>query len=72
MSIIVREYNKNDIEEMRAIRNEVVREGHAFPQTDELDFTAAETFFAKQSYCGAAADKESGEYEDIIPHYISL
>lgn len=63
MPITVREYNKNDkndIEEMCAIWNEVVREGNAFPQTNELDFAAAETFFAEQSYCGVAEDKESG------------
>ncbi len=50
---------------MTAIWNEVVREGRAFPQTDELTEAQAEEFFASQSYCGVA--EQRGE---IVALYI--
>ena len=37
MSIIVREFDKNDMEAMVEIWNEVVENGVAFPQTELLD-----------------------------------
>ena len=36
MKAIVREYQREDVPAMRAIWNEVVAEGAAFPQTEEL------------------------------------
>ena len=38
MSITVREYGENDIKGMISVWNEVVSDGVAFPQTEELDF----------------------------------
>lgn len=45
---------------MRAIWNEVVAEGAAFPQTEELTPRQAEEFFVSQSSCGVAEDPEMG------------
>lgn len=59
MNIIVRKYNKNDIEEMNRIWNEVVEEGIAFPQTQLLDKNSGEKFFAEQTCCSVAEDKDS-------------
>lgn len=60
MSITVREYGENDINGMISVWNEVVRDGVAFPQTEELDFESGKKFFAEQSCCTVATD-ESGE-----------
>lgn len=52
--MIVRPYTPADIPAMMEIWNEVVREGVAFPQLDELTIEAARAFFAEQSHCGVA------------------
>ena len=66
MSITVREYGENDIKGMISIWNEVVRDGVAFPQTEELDFESGKKFFAEQTCCPVATD-ENGE---ILGMYI--
>ena len=43
------------------IWNEVVREGVAFPQVEELTEQEAHGFFSSQSYTGVAVDSETGE-----------
>lgn len=43
------------------IWNEVVRDGIAFPQVEELTDQDANTFFTSQSYTGVAVDDETGE-----------
>ncbi len=45
---------------MCAIWNEVVRDGVAYPQLDELDEKSGAEFFAAQSYCGVA-EEEAGK-----------
>lgn len=64
MNIKVRSYDKNDIEQMIEIWNEVVEEGMAFPQEECLDKKTGAEFFKSQSYCGVAAegDKILGLY----------
>lgn len=54
MEAKVRAYAADDVEAMRAIWNEVVRDGVAFPQEDELSADDAVAFFAEQSHCGVA------------------
>ena len=66
MSITVREYGENDIKGMISVWNEVVRDGVAFPQTEELDFESGKKFFAEQTCCPVATD-ENGE---ILGMYI--
>ena len=66
MSITVREYGENDIKGMISVWNEVVRDGVAFPQTEELDFESGKKFFAEQTCCPIATD-ENGE---ILGMYI--
>lgn len=60
MSFTVREYGENDIKGMISVWNEVVRDGVAFPQTEELDFESGKKFFAEQTCCPVATD-ENGE-----------
>lgn len=48
MPIVIRSYEEKDVPAMRAIWNEVVEEGVAFPQTEPLGEAEASSFF-----CGA-------------------
>lgn len=59
--ITIREYQPTDAAQAMDIWNEVVREGVAFPQLDELTGQTAHDFFCSQSYTGIAADSETGE-----------
>lgn len=52
----IRKYTENDLPEMIGIWNEVVREGTAFPQEEELDEQSGREFFAAQSCCGVAEE----------------
>ncbi|MCM1006751.1 MAG: GNAT family N-acetyltransferase [Ruminococcus flavefaciens] len=61
MNIIVRKYNPKDLSEMINIWNEVVEEGIAFPQEELLDEESSTEFFASQTYCGVAADCDTGK-----------
>lgn len=60
MEIHVRAYTPDDVAAMCAIWNEVVRNGVAYPQLDELDEKSGAEFFAAQSYCGVA-EEEAGK-----------
>lgn len=52
----IRSYRQDDIAEMVDIWNEVVRDGIAFPQEEELDLASGDEFFASQTYCGVAEE----------------
>lgn len=59
--IIIREYKTRDMAEAMNIWNEVVIEGIAFPQVEELTEQEADDFFSSQSYTGVAENSETGE-----------
>lgn len=52
----IRKYNLEDIYQMIEIWNEVVEEGVAFPQIENLDIESGREFFASQTYCGVAKE----------------
>lgn len=52
----IRSYQHDDIAEMVGIWNEIVRDGIAFPQEEELDLASGNAFFASQTYCGVAEE----------------
>ena len=54
--IEIREYREGDLEALRGIWNEVVREGEAFPQLNELTAEGAREFFAVQDFTAAAIE----------------
>lgn len=54
--MIIRKYAEKDLSEMIKIWNEVVRDGIAFPQEDELDERSGAEFFSEQSCCGVAEE----------------
>jgi ribosomal protein S18 acetylase RimI-like enzyme len=53
---------------MITIWNEIVDEGVAFPQEEQLDETTGEQFFSSQSYCGVAADENGTVFGLYILH----
>ncbi len=65
MEIIVRGYEKNDLDEMIEIWNEVVEEGISFPQEECLDRKTGEEFFTSQTYCGIAVETQTGRLEGL-------
>ena len=57
--MIVRAYEKRDLESMIRIWNEVVEEGVAFPQEELLDNITGSEFFSSQTYSAVAEDENS-------------
>lgn len=68
MNITVREYKSTDAHAAAEIWNEVVRDGVAFPQENEMSDTDADDFFRSQSYTGIACDKNGKVYGLYILH----
>ena len=56
MAIIVKPYDTKNVREAINIWNEIVREGIAFPQEEELDEITGDEFFKAQSFTGLAFD----------------
>ena len=52
--MIIRQIQNDDLSEAVDVWNEVIREGIAFPQEDELDLKTGYEFFKSQSYTGVA------------------
>ena len=65
MAIKIIPYEKKFVGAAIKIWNEVVREGIAFPQEDELDLATGDEFFSAQSFTGLAVDDE-----EILALYI--
>ncbi|MBQ8059526.1 MAG: GNAT family N-acetyltransferase [Prevotella sp.] len=57
--ITIRKYETQDMVSAMNIWNEVVREGIAFPQDEELTTANADKFFTSQSYTGVAVNSET-------------
>lgn len=55
----IRQFEDRDIEQAREIWNEIVRDGVAFPQLEELDTQSGLDFFHSQSFTGVC--EENGE-----------
>lgn len=67
MNLVIREYKPSDAKASAEIWNEVVREGNAFPQENELGLQNADEFFKSQTYTGIAENQNNGE---IVGLYI--
>ena len=68
MNITVRKYESNDAHIAAEIWNEVVRDGVAFPQENEMSDDEADDFFRSQSYTGIACDENGKVYGLYILH----
>lgn len=67
MNINIQEYTKEDCKKVCEIWNQVVVDGEAFPQEEELTIDTGDAFFKEQTYTGVAKDLDSGE---IVGLYI--
>ena len=67
MKIRIREYTKEDVEKAVKIWNQVVEDGVAFPQEENLTKESGDAFFKEQTYTGVAENEETGE---IVGLYI--
>ena len=67
MNIIIREYEKRNINDAIATWNEVVEGGAAFPQMDLLTESSGDKFFSEQSFTGIAYDADT---DKIVGLYI--
>ena len=67
MAIVVKPYETKNVCEAINIWNEVVREGIAFPQEEELDLVTGDEFFKAQSFTGLAFDEDT---QAILALYI--
>ena len=65
--MVVRAYQNGDLPEMIRIWNEVVEEGIAFPQEDDLNETSGAAFLAAQTYT-AVAEENGRVYGLYILH----
>ena len=65
--IEIRKYTSADAEGMIDIWNDIVRDGLAFPQDEELTIEKGNEFFLAQSFTGIAVDTENGR---IVGGYI--
>lgn len=63
--MIIRKYQSEDCEQTRNIWNQVVEDGVAFPQTEQMSAKEADDFFKSQSYTGVC--EEDGQ---ILGMYI--
>lgn len=61
MNINIREYTTEDAKSASEIWNQVVDDGVAFPQEEDLSPEEGDAFFKKQTYTGIAENAESGE-----------
>lgn len=68
MNITVRKYESSDAHIATEIWNEVVRDGVAFPQENEMSDAEADEFFRSQSYTGIACDENGKVYGLYILH----
>lgn len=57
MNITVRMYQDSDVSAMVRIWNEVVEEGLAFPQEENLTEETGRAFFREQTHCGVAVNE---------------
>ena len=61
MNIKLREYTTEDAAEACEIWNQVVDDGIAFPQEDDLTVESGDKFFKEQTYTGIAENVDTGE-----------
>ena len=61
MNIIIEEYTNADCKKACEIWNQVVVDGIAFPQEEELTQETGDAFFKEQTYTGIAKDADNGE-----------
>ena len=67
MDIVIREYKTEDVTAAITIWNQVVEDGVAFPQEENLTEETGDAFFKEQTYTGIAVNTDNNE---IVGLYI--
>lgn len=67
MNIVIREYTSSDVKDAIVIWNQVVEDGVAFPQEENLTEESGDAFFKEQRYTGIAQDMDT---QEIVGLYI--
>ena len=67
MGIVIREYQTEDVTVAITIWNQVVEDGVAFPQEENLTEETGDAFFKEQTYTGIAVNTDNNE---IVGLYI--
>ena len=67
MDIVIREYQTEDVTAAITIWNQVVEDGVAFPQEENLTEETGDAFFKEQTYTGIAVNTDNNE---IVGLYI--
>ena len=67
MGIVIREYQTEDVTAAITIWNQVVEDGVAFPQEENLTEETGDAFFKEQTYTGIAVNTDNNE---IVGLYI--
>ena len=67
MNIVIREYIASDVKDAIVIWNQVVEDGVAFPQEENLTEESGDAFFKEQRYTGIAQDMDT---QEIVGLYI--
>lgn len=67
MNIVIREYTASDVKDAIVIWNQVVEDGVAFPQEENLTEESGDAFFKEQRYTGIAQDMDT---QEIVGLYI--
>ena len=67
MDIVIREYKTEDVTAAITIWNQVVEDGVAFPQEENLTEETGDAFFKEQTYTGIAENTDNNE---IVGLYI--
>ena len=67
MDIVIREYQTEDVTAAITIWNQVVEDGVAFPQEENLTEETGDAFFEEQTYTGIAVNTDNNE---IVGLYI--
>ena len=65
MKLIVKQYEEKYLDETVKIWNDVVIEGHAFPQLDLLDQASGNIFFSSQTHTGLVIDDMTDEVKGL-------
>lgn len=69
--IEIRKFEPDDTDAAVKIWNEVVDDGVAFPQLDDLDHESGLAFFEEQTYTGIAVDSDTNEIVGLL-FYIQI
>ena len=70
--IEIRKFEPDDTDAAVKIWNEVVDDGVAFPQLDDLDHESGLAFFEEQTYTGIAVDSDTNRNCRTLYFYIQI